>query len=172
MSNSVQMDRSKGETVTLDAPQSNAPVREPVGFTPYSPACAEEKPTIFRWWVIVLIILAAPMLLAFLSIPFSIIMAIGGFVFGLGLAGVSLIAAGIASLISVPLVIFASFGSGVLIGGLGLMSIGFGILFLIATTKLVKFIFGGSKFLWRKISGRGSKREYGFDGGTMYGQQQ
>ena len=122
----------------------------------------------FRWWVIVLIILAAPMILALLSVPLSIVMAIVVFVFGIAAAAISLIGAGIAGLVSVPFIITTSVGSAVLTGGIGLMSLGFGILLFIATVQIVKLIIGGIKFLWSRLV----RREHVVEGGAVNGQQQ
>ena len=144
MSNSVQTDSTAEKAVTA------------------------EKPPFLRWWVIVLIILAAPMIITLLSVPFSIIMAVLGLVFGIAVAGISLVGAGVASLISVPFIITTSVGSAVLAGGIGLMSLGFGILFLIATTQLIRVVFSGLRFLWKRLA----RREYGYDGRAVNGQQQ
>ena len=173
MSSPVQIDSATGEAVdALQIPVSNSPTDSSASFTPYSPPPAERKLSFPRWWVIVLIILAAPMIIALLSVPFSIMMAIASFVFALAVTGVALIGAGIASLISIPLVITANFGSAVFIGGMGLMNIGFGIIFLVVNIKLVKFLLKGLKFVWRKLFKRENKHAHGFDGGVEHGRQQ
>ena len=175
MSNPVQVNSSAGEAVTTVVETShahNAPPGDSVSFTPYSPPPAERTSSFPRWWVIVLIILAAPMLLALLSIPFSIIMAIGSFIIALAVTGVSLIGAGIAGLISVPFIITTEFGSAVFVGGMGLVSIGFGIIVLLVNIKLVKILFIGLKFVWSKLYNHGNKHDFSFDGGFGYGRQQ
>ena len=133
---------------------------------------SEKESSFPRWWVIVLLILAAPMLLALLSVPFSIIIAIASFVFAFAVTGVSLIGAGIASLISVPFVITSGINQAVLAGGTGLMSIGFGIIILYATIKLAQAIFKGLSFIWRRLFSRKNRHEYSHDRGANYGQQQ
>ena len=175
MSNSVQVNGSTSEevaTVVEPFQAHNAPPGDSAGFTPYSPPPAEKAPSFPKWWIIVLIILAAPMLLALLSIPFSIIMAIASFIFALAVTGVSLIGAGIASLISVPFVMATEFGSAVFIGGMGLMSIGFGIIFLIVNIKLVKVLFKGLKFVRRRLLKREGEHGQGYNGRFEHGRQQ
>ena len=174
MSNSVPMDGRINETTTeaVSAPTNQSTTAyDSVKFAPYTPPRTEEKSFSFRWWMIVLIILAAPMILALLSVPFSIIIAIASFIFGIAAAGVSLIGAGLAALVTVPFVVFTDLPSAALAGGAGLMSIGFGILFLYATIELVKLLVKGLKFVWRKLFNRRDKHYHSFDGGTHYGQQ-
>ena len=171
MSNSVQVGSAASEAVD-HVPVSNSPADGTASFTPYSPPPVEKSSSFPRWWIIVLLVLAAPMLLALLSVPFSIIMAIASFIFGFAVAGVSLIGAGIASIISVPFVIFSGVGNAVLAFGVGLMSIGFGIIFLLVTITLVKAIFKGLRFVWGRLTNREGRREYSYDGGAFNGGQQ
>ena len=171
MSSSVQAGSAASETVD-HVPVSNSPADAPASFTSYSPPPVEKKPSHLHWWVIVLLVLAAPMLLALLSVPFSIVMAIASFIFGFAVAGVSLIGAGIASIISVPFAIFTGIGNAVLAFGVGLVSIGFGIIFLLVTINLVKVIFKGIRFVWGRLFKREDRRYYSYDGGINHGGQQ
>ena len=173
MSDSIQFGASTSEVVDAEhVPVSNSPANSSANYTPYSPPPIAKTSSHLRWWVIVLLILAAPMLLALLSVPFSIVMAIASFVFAFAVTGVSLIGAGFASLISVPFIIGTGIGQAVLTGGVGLMSIGFGIIFLLVTIALVKAIFKGLRFVWERLFKREKRHEYGFDGGIYSGQQQ
>ena len=108
-----------------------------------------------RWWVVVLAVLAIPVglpiLVSLAAAVFSIIVAIVSIVFSFAVAGLSLIVAGIASIFFVPFVVFAELGSAVLIGGMGLVSIGLGIVFLLASIKLTKALIGLAKFVSRKL---------------------
>ena len=169
MSSSVQVGSAAGGVVG-HVPVSNSPADGTARYAPYTPHPVEKSTSFPRWWVIVLLVLASPMLLALLSVPFSIVMAIASFVFAFAITGVSLIVAGFASLISVPFVIVTGIGNAVLTFGIGLVSIGVGMIFLIVTIKLVKAIFKGLKFVWGRLFKRETRHEYGFNGGINYGQ--
>ena len=125
-----------------------------------------EKKPFFRWWVIVLIVLAIPVglpvLISLLAIPLSLIAALASIVISLAVAGLVSIVAGIASIIAVPFIISSNFASAVFVGGLGLMSLGIGIIFLIVNTKLVDALYRGLKFLWKKIFKRKEKYEHDY----------
>ena len=134
---------------------NNAPDGGASPMAAYSLPASDKTSSPFRWWIIALVILAAPIglpiLLALLSVPFSIIMALASIVFSLAMAGVAFIAAGAISVFSVPFIIFTEPGSAVFIGGIGLVGIGLGIIILIANIKLAKMLFGGLKFVGGKI---------------------
>ena len=171
MSSSAQTGTATSE-VADHVPVSNSPSGVTASYTPYMPPPIEKTSSFPRWWVIILLVLASPMLLAFLSVPLSIVMAIASFIFAFGVAGVSLIGAGFASLISAPFAISTGIGNAVLASGVGLMSIGFGIIFLLVTVYSVKAIFKGLRFVWGRFFKRKDRREYGFEGGINHGGQQ
>ena len=114
-----------------------------------------ERKSYFKWWVIVLIVLAAPvglpLLVSLLAIPFSIIISFLAIIVSIAIAGIGSIIAGAVSLVAVPLVVFTDIASAVFICGLGLMAIGFGICLLILNTKLTNAMYLVIKFLWRKL---------------------
>ena len=134
-----------------------------------SSTTSEKKPSFPRWVIVMLIILAIPvglpLMISLLVVPISL-------VFSFAVAGFAAIVAGIASLISVPFVVFSDFGSGVFIFGTGLMSIGFGIILILVNYNLVKFLFRGVKYIWNKLINREDKHGYGnnFEGGVAHGQ--
>ena len=181
MSNSVQIGGVASETTTVDVEPSqafNSPKDDSTRFTTYSPPFAEKKPFFLRWWVIVLIILAIPVglpiVISLLAVPFALIVALASIVISFAVAGLVSIVAGIASLFAVPIIVFSDFRSAVFVGGMGLMSIGIGIIFLIINTKLVDILYRGLKFLWRKLFKRKDiyKHDYSYDRGTQYDGQQ
>ena len=137
-----------------------------------------EKKPFFRWWVIVLIVLAIPVglpiLISLLAVPFSIIITLALIIISFAVAGIFSIIAGAVSLIAVPIIVFSDVASAVFVGGLGLVSMGIGIILLIVNIKLVNVLYRGLKFLWRKIFKRKDKFEhdYSYDRGAQYDGQQ
>ena len=113
-------------------------------YVPYSPT-PPEKPHFPRVWIIILAVFAIPIglpiLMALLSIPFSIFIGAVTVFIALFFAGAALILSGIAGIASVPMLLFSDFGSGVFTGGMGLISIGIGILIVVMISRLFSVFF-------------------------------
>ena len=115
-------------------------------------------------WMIITAIFALPiglpLVIALASTAFALFVSLVAVVFAVGVSGVTLVVAGIASIVATPVAMAQSFGFGLLMGGQALLAIGFGILFILGVSKLM----GGfpliARYVGRAIQRRKTPREY------------
>ena len=140
-------------------------------YAPYSPAPPEKnEKTAPPIWIILLILLGMfvglPIIVGLLSVPLSLFMGVVSVLISFLFAGFALVLGGLTSLASVPLLILTDFGAGVFTAGMGLASVGFGILIVVLFSRLASMFFGFlRKGFWRVVGlFRKKKVEYGVNG--------
>jgi len=98
-----------------------------------------------------------PIIIGLAIIPLTVFIVLGSLIFSFAVSSVASFASGIVMIISFPFVIFQDFGQGLILGGTGVMSIGFSILFMC----LVRFLLKGfpmiARFAAKKILRRGQR---------------
>lgn len=120
------------------------PYGEGTRYVPYSPASSEKtektEKTAPPIWIILLALLGMfvglPIIVGLLSVPLTLLMGAVSVLISLLFAGFALVLGGLTSLASVPLLLTTDFGTGVFTGGMGLVSVGFGILIVVLFSRL------------------------------------
>jgi len=97
-----------------------------------------------------------PIVIAIAAVAFTLFVALCAIVFAVAVAGISLLVTGIVALLAFPRVIFQSLGLAVSLFGIGLMSLGLGILLIKSTTILMRGFPKISRFVSKKIIRRSS----------------
>lgn len=96
-----------------------------------------------------------PLLITAAVLIFALFVTLGALIFSFGVAAVSIVAAGLVSLVVAPFVLIQSFGTGLLALGYGLISLGVGILLF----KFCSFLVGGFAVIGRRASAKILRRK-------------
>ena len=115
-------------------------------------------------YLAILAVFALPVGVPLAAAAFSIIVALAAVVFSVVVTGVALLAAGIAVLITSPFAMMYDFWLGMFIGGLGLVSLGIGILIFKGSIKL----FGVFPMVTRAVLKRRTRRAMSHTGSDSF----
>jgi len=157
----AEMNLSEDEDVTLKVGQPAEIAREIVG------NCTEKhldeqkekggiKNSATVIWLILLGICASPIAIpiaaALIVLLFACVIVVASIILAFGCMGAGILALGI---FSIPCIFWATgFAQKMVCFGMGIIAIGFGILFLIGVMKVAKYMVGGIAILFRRIFSR------------------